>query len=448
MKSLSVSSSLRRMAPAATGLAGLPTAFFRSEKSADGSMRICGLENLGRLSSSAPLVLKESYSVNPLNERLFPRTSVLALPFETYEINKLRFFYVPACQSSLAGNVLMYYDYDPADSPKATDLDILAQTTKTASSMWCGCNLDVDVSRIRANRPRYFVQSDHSLQSGSTLTAAEVRQDYAGTLNVYCSDGPSTNAFGGYLFAEYDISLQTMIPARAVSAAWSASKSYPLTESQTALIPFPYRESGVGLIGGETDTAGSSWLSAGGIAGYLDGARQIYEAGEWLLALRSSVSAATFRDRDRQVVSSRNGATPLPGAPGWLNISEEDETAVVTISKNVPVDPSTGLLVRRNRNGVAAAGDFSLTLEAYDVTDGVIDPNWPVTAVGMTTSGSNQVVSYTTTAAFEATNSWDLSVPAGKRYMVRPYVTCGATTGSDRTFGDVSLTANVVSNSE
>lgn len=445
-----MSGMIRRAAPLATGLAGLPNAYFHSERSADGSLRVCGLENLGRLSTSPNLVLKESYSVNPLNEKLFPRTSVLALPFESYELHKLRFFYVPACQASLAGNVLMYYDYDPADSPKATDIDILAQTTKSAASMWCACDLNVDMDRVRKNRARYFVQSDHTTQGGNSLTAAEVRQDYAGTINVYCSDGPAGgNTFGGYLFVEYDLSLHTMIPARPVSAAWSQALSYSLAENAVQTIPFPTRDSGVGLIGGATDTAGSSWLSAGGIAGYLDGARQIYEAGEWLLNLRSSASAASFmKDRGRQV-GARNPATPLPGAPDWLHVSEEVESAVMTIYKDPPVDPVTGFAqIRRARDGVGAAGDFTLGFSAYDVTDGVIDPNWPVSITGMTSAGVGQVVAYTTTAAFEASNNWNLSVPAGKRYMIRPYITVGATAGSDRTFSDVSLTANVVSDSE
>lgn len=443
---------IRRTAPAATGLAGLPTAYFHSEKSAPGSMRVRGLENLGRLSTSAPLKLKESFSVNPLNERLFPRTSVLALPFETYEINAMRFFYVPACQSSLAGNVLMYYDYDPADSPKATDIDILAQTTKTASSMWCPCDLKIDTERIRANRPRYFVQSNHSLQTGNVLSAAEVRQDYAGTINVYCSDGPTTDAFGGYLFVEYDFSFQTMVPARAVSAAWSNQNSYALAENAVQTFPFPTRDSGVGLLGGDTSTAGSSWLSAGGIAGFLDGARQIYESGEWLLNLRSEASAASFM-QSRGLQSGRSPATPLPASKGWLQIPDtvrsEEESAIVTIYKDLPVDPSTGFHVAPSRrDGVMAAGDFTLSMSAWDVTDGVIDPNWPVSATGMTYAGTGQNVVYTTTAAFPASNCWNLTVPSGKRYMIRPYVTVGATAGSDRTFSDCSLTANVVSDSE
>lgn len=440
----------RVSAPQATGLSGLPSTYFHSDKAADGSLRIRGCENLGRLSTSANLVLKESFSVNPLNERLFPRTSVLALPFESYELHALKFSYLPACQASLQGNVLMYYDYDPADAPKADDISILAQTTKTASSMWAPCELKADTTRIKKNRERFYVQSDNSLQSGAVLDPAQIRQDYAGTVNLYCSDGPSAVAFGGYLFVEYDISLHTMIPARPVSATWSASKSYSLVESGSQTIPLPYRESGVGLIGGDTSVAAPPWYSAGGIAGYLDGARQIYEAGEWLLNLRSEVTAATYRDQQVKRVAGKT-ATPLPGAPTWLSIRDDpEETAVVTIEKNLPLNAEgTQTIRRRDReNDVSAAGDFTLNLEAWDVTDGIIDPAWPVTSNGMTYSGQSQTVSYVTAAAFNASNCWNLSVPAGKRYIIKPWVGCGATAGSDRTFGDISFTANVVSQSE
>lgn len=429
----------------------LPRSFIEFMPSAPGTLRVKGVENVGRITSSANFTLKENLSVNPLNQKLFPRLSAIANCFESWSVNSVGMEFRATCPTTLAGSLLAYFDYDPADVPSASDINVLNQQTKTSTAMWKSTAIRPETRVIHANRNTFYVQSGNSAQNGSVIDAAQVRQDYAGVFRWYASDGAASGTFAGYLFVDFDFTFHVMVPARAVSAAWSKPSSNTIDDNGTAFLPLCSQDSGVGLVGGKDDQATAAWYTAGGIAGYLDGARQIYEAGEWLLSLRSTADGATFMDAARRGGPGRHPATPGPRSPSdWVSVSTEPESAVVTIEKNVPIDPITGrpLDLKGNVRTPLAAGGFSLTLAAYDVTSGVIDPDFPVTVSGMTSAAYNQIVTYATTAAFEASNTWNMLVPAGKQYVVRPYIVTDSAAGSQRVFSDTSLTANVVSQNE
>lgn len=426
---------------------GLPMTYIRSEKSAPGTLRVTGCESLGRISSKTSFTNLKSELVSPLNDTLCPRLSAIGLAFEQFSLNKFKLMYHPGCPATQSGNIFMYWDYDPADPADVADYQVLEEEVKTAGPAWTPMSISPNIKRVHQNRNTFFLKSNQNLTAGTSTSPAEVRQNNAGAVHVYASDSSAAATFLGYLYVEYDVTFHIMMPPRPISGAWSYSAGeVTVDDGNFAFLPFTSHESGLGLPGGETDDASSAWITAGGIAGFLDGCRQVYESGEWLFDLATSAEGASFSHQKKK----RHPALKAPGWDSDDDLPHEDiQSATVVIEQNIPDEALMKTTAKARKGLPDAAGDFSVTMAAYDVTDGYIHPDFPVTVTGMTSAGVNQAVTFSPgVGAFNGSNRWKLQVPAGKVYVVRPYVSCGATAGSMRTFTDISLTANVISTSD
>lgn len=426
-------------APAAVSY-NLPNDYFRFRAgNRPGSVIVEGRETIRKVVSKQDFVLQGEYSVNPCNESLFPILSNVADSFEECSWKNLKFEYSPQGSTQHDGSFMHYYDYDPADSAVVDELALLQNKTRDATAVWRPSRLPIDCKTVHRNRDTFFVQSNIAVTNGQSLDAAEVRQNYAGTYRFYVHSGGAANdgAFRGYLTTEYAVELVTVRQKRQSAASWSGAAQVAATN--TTMKPLGETpQTNVGLPGGAVVGTSSSVFDT--LEGYLIGAKQVYDAGQWLIALSGDASAAAFdsaahRSDEWESVSKRSLER---------KVGDEEATwtaACTYIRSNDPEVSSKWLAKRAQVAGPMAAGDFTVFITSYDVSDGVIHADFPETVTGMT-SVETVTLAYAGASAIEnAGVSWNTEVPAGKRYMFRRCFQTGATAGSGRTFSDVEMSA-------
>lgn len=407
------------------------------------SFRVAGCEVVTKVASQTQFLQILELAINPRNAALFPRLSAIAAAFEQYSIAKLSFHYVPQSSSARDGSMIHYVEYDPADPAEVTDVDILSNKTKDAVALWQPSTLSCDIRDIHRNRQSFFCQSP--IGDSNALTSAEVRQDYAGIYRMYMDGAADANKSCGFLFVDYIVDLLVPRPQPPVSltAAYKNLAALAIPTNSTAIVPFQSLESSAGLYGGPTVGAGSSYTGIGGvIAGGLDAARQIYESGKWLLTLRANASAPSF-----------SGA---PSDKGWVTLADESKTQSEPAEWNASVAVFVGEQPDRvQRYRASRVGKFipdtSTTITAgfspYDATT-TFDANFPAAVSGMTGISAQSVTAvWDGAGAIVPEVTCELTVPAGSRYVVRPYFTTDVT-GAARTLTNVRLSATRLTEAE
>lgn len=432
------------------------TYFKTAAGSIDGSVRIMGRELVQELATSSGFLLPLNHSVNPANPYLFPRLSSVANAFEQFSFKGFQVCYEAGCPSSTAGTVLMYHDYDPVSSASANAVRVLANETSVEAPVWSGCSLRSDCSKQMISK--LYVGADIA---ATTLTAAEARQSFFGILRVYMDKGPSTSVFAGYVYVEYDVELYTPIPPGPVSLTGNGPLSIAYSAGANVTQPLQTILSAEGISGTAATNVTSAYTNAGGKVGLIDTAKSVYEAGSYIADLWSTWSMAALDQRlvdqfsrlateckelDGQWYGPELGrqqplrrgrrvfkGTPVPFKTQYSCVEE------CTVGPNPP--PPPGSLGRPT----LSSGDLQYNFYIYDVSNGVIDPDFPVTATGMTFVASyantfSGVGAYASGLGYTAPI---ITVPAGSRYMIRPFVSLGPTTGRTCVSG-LLLTTNVV----
>jgi hypothetical protein len=418
----------------------LPTDYFRFRAgSKPGSVIVEGRETIRKVVSQQNFVLAGEFSVNPCNEALFPILSNIADSFEECAWRDLRFSFSPQGSTQHDGSFMHYFDYDPADAAVVDELALLQNKTRDATAVWRPNTLPIDVKQIHRNRETFFVQSNIAVTNGQSLDAAEVRQNYAGTLRYYVHSGGEANngAFRGYYTVQYAVELFVVRQKRQSAASWTGAALVAAT-NETVKPLGETTQTSVGLPGGPVVGATDSVFDT--LSGYLIGAKQVYDSGQWLIGLTADASAAAAES----VNHSSDGWESLSKKSLERKVGDEEATWTATctyIRSTDPLSAEKWLAKRVQVAGPMAAGDFSVIVAAYDVSDGVIDPDFPITVVGMTFVESVTLAYAGAGAIADCGVNASFDVPAGSRYMFSRRFVTGATAGSGRTFSDVELTS-------
>jgi len=423
-----------------------PRTYFSTEKGAEGEMVIAGKEVLAEVSTSANFFPVVNQSISPLNNSLFPKLSAIAASFEQFRFRKLRFHYVTGAPATLSGSVMHYVDYDLNDAPAPTAITLLANQTAMVSSVALDNVIDYDVSRQML--PKMFTGSNNAISLGSA------RESFIGFYRMFMDKGPSTTAFAGYIYAEYVCCLWTPKPPTPSGGVASPNPTLTtLAAGSTNLLPLPVINDQVGLPGQVATNPTSAYSAAGGIIGALDYARNVYEAGQWLLEAYGSLSAASMVDDNTSVKSlatyrsgrsvredfeylafERKEVQPSTQTMFYkgkkvLGVNRKGDypeccwTGTVQMDMNVPAERIRPL------RGPLASGDVTLAIQWYDVSNGVIDPDFPASATGMTLVAQSSVLYSSGTGALSPNIASPMVVPSGKKYIVRTYLQLGVTTG-------------------
>jgi len=435
-----------------------PRTYFSTEKGSEGEMVISGKEVITEVSTSVAFYPTIQQSISPLNDLLFPKLSAIASAFEQYRFRKLRFHYVTGCPATTSGSIMHYVDYDLADAPAPTAIALLANQTASVASVALDNSIDYDVNRQML--PKMFTGANQAVAVGSA------RESFIGFYRLFMDKGTTpTPTFAGYVYVEYVCSLWTPKPPTPIGGtATTSSASQTLVASSVTRFPLPVVLDQGGLPGQPATSPGAAYVNAGGIVGIADFARNVYQAGKWLLEAYGSLSAATTEHDEehfdarshRSLISLRSdfksvGEDPLERKEAQVSlkrvfargkcrllpddhkISDDPAPTVwsgnVVIDMNLPIDHPRSPMNPKNRRAPLVSGDVTWVIQWYDVTNGYINPDFPVDTTGMTGVASSSVLYSNGTGALGASLATPMVVPDGKRYVASLRCDLGATTG-------------------
>ena len=141
------------------------------------------------------------FVMNPGNAITFPWLSSIALRYESYRFNALRFCYETSCGSSTSGTVMLIPDFDPDDPAPVSKKSAMSARGAMRAQPWLSFKtsfLKEDLNK----RKTYYVRGDNEFQQ-------ELRSADTGNLFVGLFGLPAGTTAIGELWVEYDVQLMT-----------------------------------------------------------------------------------------------------------------------------------------------------------------------------------------------------------------------------------------------
>lgn len=138
------------------------------------------------------------YDINPGCGTMFPWLSGIALNYEKYRFEALRFDVVPRNPSSLAGALYAGIDYDWDDIPAATEGQLMSNRGAISSDIWTKVSVPVDCARINQDMPYRYVAASAKGDSAQ-------RQVFAGYFMIGIAGTAATVSFD--IFVDYTVRL-------------------------------------------------------------------------------------------------------------------------------------------------------------------------------------------------------------------------------------------------
>jgi hypothetical protein len=176
-----------------------------------GAIRVVHRELLTQIqgnsnTSTGTFVIGLIYPMQPGSDVTFQWLYQLAVLFETYRINKMRFCYVPMCATSQVGSVYLGIDYDPVDSQPISKSAFCSLPSVASGPAWQGFCLDFDPRNVRPFNEHY---TRDGIVSGTDLKTYDCGNLFIGL------DGFANSNQVGDLYVEYDIDFyQPQVPAQ------------------------------------------------------------------------------------------------------------------------------------------------------------------------------------------------------------------------------------------
>jgi hypothetical protein len=131
----------------------------------------------------------------------FPWLSRIALNFEQYKFNRLKFSLKTQAPTTIPGSVILAIDYDPTDPAPLTKADMLQYEGATRSAPWNDCTV-VAAPKNMARLSKYYVSPANPLNS------ADLRLQDVGNLFI-ATQGQSDDSVVSELWVEYEVDLIT-----------------------------------------------------------------------------------------------------------------------------------------------------------------------------------------------------------------------------------------------
>ena len=158
-----------------------------------------------------------SYKINPAQRDIFRWFHEIAGLYDRYLLKSMRFRYVPATGTDVAGSVLLAFDPEALDQAPASMEDAQQMSTEAHGPVWVGFEMPLPLDRIlRYTRP----------EGGVTPVTADLKSYDAGILHVLV-DG--TSATVGYVEVDYVIELRDPQPSRTLTGFLPGSAGYSLS---------------------------------------------------------------------------------------------------------------------------------------------------------------------------------------------------------------------------
>lgn len=136
--------------------------------------------------------------INPTNGVVFPWLSTIAANYDMYRLKAMRVRYNPACATSEAGKVWIYWDKDSSDPIADDKAAVYSAQHGSEGPLWGECEL-----RIPTDSTWRFVQDSSAVQDRKLIDCGQI---------VFGTYGGTNSAVVGDLFVEYQIELKEAQP--------------------------------------------------------------------------------------------------------------------------------------------------------------------------------------------------------------------------------------------
>lgn len=156
------------------------------------------------------------FPVNAGRDTCFNWLSTIAMRYERYQFERLRFIYEPRCSTATAGSVILAVDYDPLDASPVTKQDVYAYSHSAQSSAWDECCFTVDPAVLRSRGTLYS-------RVGQNPAGSDLKTYDLGNLWL-CRSGFAGTDVCGELFVEYSVRL-TIPQVSKTTQSWYGAAS-------------------------------------------------------------------------------------------------------------------------------------------------------------------------------------------------------------------------------
>jgi hypothetical protein len=212
-------------------LSSVPTAFSRNMRTGspmmitqrNGDCRIVHREYVQDVvaSTGSPSIFSNTtLPINPGQIAAFPWLSGVAIRFESYRFNRLKFDYETEAPSSLGGTLVLAVDYDASDSAALTKQAAMAWRGSVRSAPWRPCCHTSAIEDLNKQKS-YFVRP------GLLPVSADVKTYDVGNLNIISQNVTTASSTLGELYVDYDILLMTPVYEQSSSTSGSITMTAP-----------------------------------------------------------------------------------------------------------------------------------------------------------------------------------------------------------------------------
>jgi len=174
-------------------------------------------------------------SINPGQALCFPWLSTQAVGWEFYKFRELEYIYIATTGTSTAGNVMMAFDYDAADTLPQTETILSSYAGFSEGVVWDSLVCKANISDMNAVFKERYVRTGSTLPVNNvSFQPSAINTFDSGQFMLYTDNGANTNAIGK-LFASYKVRFRCpTLP----SGGSITSTEITLGGSGTAALPY------------------------------------------------------------------------------------------------------------------------------------------------------------------------------------------------------------------
>lgn len=200
--------------------------------SANGRCNVAHVERIGTIAGSVAFAVT-AFAINPGLIATFPWLSGVAARYESYRFKRLRFWLRSKCSTAFVGDVSMAIDFDAADTPPTTSVQLENYDGAVNDMPWTDQWMDASALNLRKELV-YYVRTA-ALSSNLDIKTYDLGNLYVGT------EGQANTSTVAYLYADYEVELTTpqlsfesVVLGGAITGAGTQSAANPFGTTASA----------------------------------------------------------------------------------------------------------------------------------------------------------------------------------------------------------------------
>lgn len=202
----------------------------KMQRASDGSCVVKHCEYVQDIAGSV-LFTSNALPIQPGLPTLFPYLSTMAVMFQDYQVQSLRFYYDTEKGTSLNGKVMFTISPDGADAVPSTKQEALNYNCQESCAIWSPMSLAVNPSEFKTLGERRFVRNGIVSSVGSDL---DIKTYDVGQLFV-STVGMADTSFVGELYVEYSIKFMNPVMNLRLLVSGNSKTITGVSPSQTSL---------------------------------------------------------------------------------------------------------------------------------------------------------------------------------------------------------------------